>query len=228
MYLIDLIGNFFQHYFGYFSIFGCLIVIIASFYTSSAYKGRSLERYSWLNHFISELGEVGVSSRAQFFNMSLIINGIVLIPFMVGLGIEVRNIWGWLGILAGGWTAISCICVGLFPMNNLKPHIKAATSYFRGGLVTVLLFNLAILLQPNGQVQITKYALIPGILALASYSLFLIIAARMATDPNQLNALDPSQIPDRPRFWILTIIEWSNLFSTLAWFIVVAIYAITK
>ena len=224
----DLLGNYLQHYFGYFGIFGCLIVCIAGIYTSLGYTGRSRERYSWLNHFISELGEVGVSSRATIFNISLIINGIILIPFMVGLGIEVKNIWGWLGIVAGVWVSISCMCVGLFPMNNLIPHTKAATSYFRGGLVTILIFNLAIFLQPNGHVQITKYTLIPGSLAFASYSLFLIIAARMATNPNQLNALDPSQIPERPRIWILTILEWLILFTSLAWFIVVSVSAITE
>ena len=133
------------HNFCYFGLAGCLVVGLTTLYTSLGYTGKAQERYSPGNHFISELGEIGVSTRARIFNSGLIVGGATLIPFVIGLGLYLQDIWAKLGILAGLWTSIACVCVGLFPMNDISPHIKAAVAYFRGGLVTVLLFNLAIL-----------------------------------------------------------------------------------
>ena len=47
--------------FSYLAMAGTGIVVLAIVYAAWMYRGKRGERYSLLNHFISELGEVGVS-----------------------------------------------------------------------------------------------------------------------------------------------------------------------
>jgi len=218
----------FTYNFFYFGLVGCVVIGLTTLYTSLGYTGKARERFSAGNHFISELGEVGVSSRARIFNAGLIISGAALIPFVIGLGLYLQNTWARLGILAGLWTAIACVCVGLFPMNNISPHIKAAIAYFRGGLVTVLLFNLAILAQPAGQALIPEYALIPGALAVVAYGSFLLLAGKMNGIDQSSSNLDPQQVAERPRFWLLPVVEWAVYFSTVIWFFCIALILLLK
>ncbi len=72
-----------------------------------------------------------MSPLAWLFNLGLIVGGLFLIPFSLGLGLSLP---GWLpkmGIIAGLAAATSLSGVGLFPMNNLPPHITVAQTYFR-------------------------------------------------------------------------------------------------
>ena len=45
----------------YFGIAGSLVIFLAVLRSMAAYAGKRREEYSLLNHFISELGEEGVS-----------------------------------------------------------------------------------------------------------------------------------------------------------------------
>ena len=66
--------------------FLALTVLVAGALTTAIpYRGKEGESYSVLNHFISELGEVGVSAFALLFNTSLILGGLALAVFMLGL-----------------------------------------------------------------------------------------------------------------------------------------------
>jgi hypothetical protein len=218
----------FIYNFCYFGVIGCVVIGITTLYTSLGYTGKAQERFSAGNHYISELGEIGVSSRARVFNSGLMISGATLIPFVIGLGLYLQNVWAKLGILSGLWTSIACICVGLFPMNNMSPHIKAAFAYFRGGLVTVLLFSIAILLQPAGQNLIPGYALIPGALAVIAYSSFLFLSGKVNKTAESPASLDPQRIPERPRIWLLPMVEWAVFFSTIIWFFCIAVILLLK
>jgi hypothetical membrane protein len=220
--------TFLIHNFSYFGLVGCLVVGLTFVYTSLGYTGKAHERFSPGNHFISELGEIGVSTRARIFNSGLIIGGAILIPFVIGLGLYLQNTWAKLAILAGVWTSIACVCVGLFPMNDISPHIKAAVAYFRGGLVTVLLFNLAILFQPAGQVLVPEFALILGALAVVAYGSFLFLAGKMGGTEEPSSSLDPQHVPERPRFWLLPVVEWAVFLSTLIWFFCIALIVLQK
>jgi hypothetical membrane protein len=208
------------HYFG---LAGCIIILIAVAVSALCYRGKRQEAYSALNHFISELGEVGVSPQARVFNGGMILAGISLVPFVVGLGLAIDNLWAKLGIAAGLWAAVSCTSVGLFPMNNLTPHIKAAMSYFRAGLVTVLLFGMAIMFQPDGSQVIPRSAVIASLVAVAAYSSFLILMTRRKTTQQVGENLDPEKIPERPRVWVLAALEWVVFFTTIGWFFSVAV-----
>ena len=127
-----------------FGMAGSIVVLACILVPMAAYVGGAGERYSPLNHFISELGQVGVSRLAPVFNAGLIAAGVLYVPFVLGLGAAVGGWWAAAGTLAGLVSAVSVACVGVFPMNNLAPHITAAMTFFRSGLVTVLLFGFAI------------------------------------------------------------------------------------
>jgi hypothetical membrane protein len=218
------ITGFLVAFFKYFGLAGTAIILLAVIYSALGYRGRRQEAYSLLNHFISELGEVGVSGRAWAFNAAMIAAGLLLVPFIIGLGLALGNLWGILSIFAGLWAAISCALVGVFPMNNLAAHSRAAISYFRGGLVMVVLFGVAIWLQPAGAAAVSGYANLFSLAAVAAYATFLILLGRKpkktAEDPQ--SALDPAKVPERPRFWLLPALEWVVFFSTVLWLFGVA------
>lgn len=216
-----------------FGLAGSLLMILTMFITGFLYRGNKGEKFSVFNHFISELGEVGVSKAATVFNGGLILGGAILIPFVVGFGLAINNIWATLGILAGVWAALSCMGVGIFPMNQMKPHVFVAMSYFRSGLVMVLLFGTAILLQKPGAEVITKASILAVLISLGCYAAFLMISDfKKPENKNEgegdtpVSVLDPESEKDRPKYWKTVILEWAVFFSTILWFFIVAVYAI--
>lgn len=217
--LFDLFMNSFK----YFGLAGCLLVALSAFYSALFYTGKTAESYSILNHFISELGEVGVSKKAAVFNAGLVLAGITLVPFILGFGLSLDNIWSKMGTLAGMGTAISCAFVGIFPMNNLTAHVKAATVYFRSGFITVIMLTLAILTQPANQVVIPKYAGIFGALAVLSYGYFLFLTRSQKIGAEETDTLNPNAVTERPRIWRVAIVEWMVFFTTLFWFFCIAL-----
>ena len=206
---------------------GTLIIMIGVVIASISYRGRKQERYSLFNHFISELGEVGISKNAWAFNIGMIIGGILFLPLMVGLGLRLNTVFGWLGTVFGLVAAISATLVGVFSMERLTPHRRAAMTFFRSGLLTVLFFTIAIFTQSGEQKLIPLGLNIIGIIALASYSTFLLtVRNKMDKDENPNYILDPQQQPDRPRVWRSAVLEWSIFFSTLIWFVMAGVYSL--
>lgn len=202
-------------------ITGSLLVMLASLAVALVYRGKKGERYSPFNHFISELGEVSVSRLAWLFNAGLIAGGAVLLPCCVGLGLLIPGAWSKLALLAGCVAAISMALVGVFPMNNLKPHTLVAMTYFRAGLVMVILFTLAIALQAPGQAVVPHAVNWAGMLAILAYGSFLSIMRTSARRGEDI--LNPLQADARPRFWLLPAMEWAIFFTTVLWFLVVGI-----
>jgi hypothetical protein len=101
-------------------------------------------------------------------------------------------------------------------MNNLEPHVTAAMTYFRSGLVTVFFFGLAVQLQPRPAGLIDRRANLASLLAFLSYAAFL---TYMQTGPStEANPLNPDWQFSRPDIWPLAVLEWAIFFSTLIWF----------
>jgi hypothetical membrane protein len=206
--------------FNTFRIFGFAgtgLVILAVFFPALVYRGKRGERYSLLNHFISELGEVGVSSAAWVFNAGLFLGGLILTPYILGLGISFGSLSGWLGTAAGIIAVLGVSAVGIFPMNNLKPHVIAAMTYFRAGLAMVFFFGLAILFQPAGKPVVPPLSALLSLLAILAYGAFLTLPRIFKKEQRPENSLDPEQVPERPRVWALATLEWLVFFSTIAW-----------
>ena len=202
-------------------IAGSVLVAGAVAAVALSYSGAHGERYSLLNHFISELGQVGVSRAAWLFNAALIVSGVLFVPYCIGLGMRVRGVWAYLRMAAGIGAGIFCAGVGVFPMNSLGPHIFTAMWFFRFGLLATLLFGVAILAAPRETAGVSRAAAIFSLLAVAAYGGFLALASVPRAGGG--NPLDPSSYAHRPHFWLLAVLEWAVFFSTILWFLGVAI-----
>ncbi len=211
----------FLEYYSYLAWAGSLVILLSSSIAALAYRGKDGERYRISTHFVSELGEIGVSRLAWLFNGGLILGSFLLLLMMPGVGISLNSAWGYLGTGVGMIAATACLLVGVFPMNNIKPHIKAAMTYFRAGLATVLLFMIAILVQPAQERVIPLYSLIIGAIAFMAYASFLVYMGKN-TKKEATNALDTSFITNRPRFWWMPFLEWMVVIFTILWFLVIS------
>jgi hypothetical membrane protein len=191
--------------------------------TAMLYHAKKGGPYSVLNHYISRLGEVGVSRLAPVFNMSLFVGGLVLLIFVLGLGLYVHTKLGYVASAFGIFSCISCSLVGVFPMNNLSIHDAVAYSFFYNGLVGITLFTLVILF--DKQNKISKWLLIPGIITVASFASYLIMPYIIrSTHGHTLHAhrLARSHIRLNP------ILEWSVFFTVIAWFVLMSIYLMVR
>jgi hypothetical membrane protein len=224
----------------FFGLAGCLVPAAASLTTAVLYRGRKAERYSPLNHFVSELGERGVSRAAPLFNGGLVAGGLLMIPFFAWLAPAVGGVWGILTAAAGVWASASCALVGMYPMSNVAPHVRAATSYFRGGLVSVLVCALGVWLQPAERVP--RGAAAAGAAAAAVYAAFMVVAAiryrRRLAGAGAMSYLDPARMyedsgvsglplrdRERPRVWLVPIMEWLVFVATVGCFFAVSLAA---
>ncbi len=208
--------------YAYLGLAGAALVSLCSLVTALVYHGPNGEPYSLLNHFISELGEVGVSPLAWLFNLGLIVGGLLFIPFSLGLGLALPGWLSKLGMVAGLAAALSLSGVGIFPMNNLPSHITAAETYFRTGLVTVTLFGLAIQLQSKGQVMLSRWANLASLVAAVCYASFILYTG-LSPMPGGTDTLAANFRSSRPPVWPLALLEWSIFFSTILWFAVIAL-----
>lgn len=193
------------------------IIILAIGYASLIYRGHRNERYSILNHFISELGEVGVSKGAWAFNLGLILCGLLFLPYIIWLGSIFQSLLGWLGVAAGVIAGLGVAAVGFFPMNNLKSHGYAAMTFFRGGMAMVILFGLAILFQPPERILVPKLSILLSILAVAAYGSFLALLTNHKKHEQDWENLDPDSVAERPTFWWVPFLEWMVFFTTIFW-----------
>ncbi len=200
-----------------FGFSGTGLVVLAVLCPSLAYRGKLGERYSMLNHFISELGELGVSRAAWLFNICLVLAGLVMLPYVVGLGIAFDSLLGWLGTAAGVIAVLGVAAVGIFPMNNIQAHTVAATTYFRAGMVMVFFFGLAIFFQPAGKETLPQEANVLSLLAFLTYGAFLTWPLFRKKELPAAENLDQQPEPERPRIWALPALEWLVFFSTIAW-----------
>jgi hypothetical membrane protein len=201
----------------FFGMFGTGTVILAVFISALFYKGREDERFSLLNHFISELGELGVSRAAWLFNSGLILGGLSLLPYVIGLGLQLNSLTGWLGTAMGILAALGVTAVGIFPMNRITAHGRAAITYFRAGLAMVLFFGLAIAFQPMEHRTVPLAANFLSLLAFAAYAAFLVRMARINREKTPEDAPDSYIIQNRPRLWLFPILEWAVFFATILW-----------
>ncbi len=202
------------------AVTGTGIVLLGSALSALFYHGKLGERYSPLNHFISELGERGVSRLAAAFNLGLVFGGLCLLPAIIGLGLMLGDLFAWLGMAAGIVAGISLALVGCFPMDAITPHIRAAVTYFRSGLLMVLLFSLAIALQPAETDRLHPLLSLAGVPSILAFGFFLVYS-RVSLKVKD-SALAPLE-NDRPRIWGLAIAEWLIFLTTVPWLLAIGL-----
>lgn len=206
--------------FQYLSFAGTLSAILGSIISAAAYRGKLGESYSPLNHFISELGETDVSRLAWVFNLGLILCGLCLLPACISLGLILDGVWSKLGMVAGAIAAISLALVGVYPMNKLTPHIRAAVMYFRLGLVMVFCFTLAIAFPPAASPVLPRLLGLAGIPAVLAFTYFLLFSRIRYNAPE--DSLSPLET-ERPRIWGTAVAEWAIFLTTVPWFLAIAL-----
>lgn len=206
--------------FMYLSIAGTLFSAIGTLTSALAYKGKSGAAYSPLNHFISELGEVGVSRFAWVFNLGLVLSGLCLIPACVILGLLIPGFLSKIGMFAGVITALSLSLVGVFPMNNLKPHGMAAMTFFRFGLLMVVTFSLAIAFQSGSSTVLPQLFSLAGLPAIFAFSGFLLMMRKENSESHDL--LEPG-FEERPKVWLMPVVEWLIFLTIIVWFLLIAV-----
>ena len=196
--------------------FGLLGVILPMV----VYRGREGERYSILNHYISELGERGVSRWAWIFNLCIFCCGLAVLICTVSLGLGLPGIWAKLGMLFGVVTGLGLIMVGLFPMDNIKPHATAAITFFRGGLLMVLAFSLALLFPPQNEALFSRFFGLVGLIPAAAFGYFLWL---MWTVRDKVDQTLSTQEFNSPSVWKLAISEWAVYFSIILWILILSL-----
>jgi hypothetical protein len=169
----------------------CALPVAGAVSAALPYRGRNGEPYSIWSHFVSELGEIGVSGNAQIFNFSLIAAGLALAAFALGLGLLLRSQYSYVAAAFGVHAALSCGIVGVVPLNSWHGHNLAAGCCFNSSLAAITLFSLAILKEPPG--VLPHWVVIPCVVTMVS----------LAT----LVAL-PSLLP---------VLQWLVVFCMLAW-----------
>ncbi len=200
---------------------GGLVSVLGALVSGAAYTGKAGERYSPLNHFISELGEVGVSRLAWVFNAAMILAGLLLLPCCILLGLLIPGWLSKLGMVAGVSTSIVLGLVGVFPMNRLQPHIRVAMTFFRLGLAMALLFTIAIAAQSEPSPAVPRAAALAGAPAILAYAAF-ILYSDVTTRGTGASGLE-ANFAARPRVWRLAILEWMIFLTTVLWFGAIAL-----
>jgi hypothetical membrane protein len=198
-----------ERWFALSGVIGTSVIAIGSIISAVAYVGSKGEPYSPLNHWVSELGQTGVSELAGLFNLSLIVGGALFAIFMVGLAAVrtgwLRFLYGAIGVAAG----IAGAFVGVYPMNNLDLHGIAALTFFNLGWIAVGLASIDFL--RNRDPRFPWWLAVIGGLTVVAFLGFLYVLAPLLSG-------DGLAAPDvRPDIWIVPILEWAVLIGILAW-----------
>ncbi len=185
---------------------GCVI-------SALGYTGTAGEPYSPLNHWISELGQEGVSARAPVFNGCLVLGGLAFVEFVAGLWrsspSRLRWAFGPVGVLAG----VGGLLVGVFPMNHPTQHVAAAAVFFNLGWVFVLLASAAFVRHPE-----TRHPRWLAGLGAVSVAMFIGFILSLAADPfSRQRMASTGPITGRPDVWIAPTLEWAALISIMVW-----------
>lgn len=202
------------------SLIGVTLGLIGVILPSLVYRGTKGEKYSFLNHYISELGETGVSRLAWLFNLSMILSGTCIMVASLALGLVLPGFWAKAGLVLGVATGVALSLVGVFPMNKMENHGKAAIAYFRGGLLMVLFFSLAIVLQGGENPLVPRALGLVGMIPVLAFGVFMGLMWSVRKDIRA--ALDTTDF-ERPQMWKFAISEWAIYFSFVLWILVIAL-----
>lgn len=183
------------------------------------FRGRSGETFSLLNHFVSELGETPWSPMAWVFNYGLILGGTLVLIFMITLWPILK---GWLGkliVVVGVITSLSGSLVGLYPMDNLAPHINVALTFFYAGLLMTVLFSVFVFTKQNE--KFPRWMAVPGLISFFCFYAFLFLTDPIVPEGTAFEGIS-LVLENRPPILELAIFEWAVIISTLLWIFVLS------
>ena len=190
---------------------GIFILLLSVLIAATSYVGKQNETYSFLNHFISELGEKGVSQFAYIFNGGLILGGAFISFFMLGLAMHIGNSWGLILGAIGLVTGVSAALVGVFPMNQLEIHTAIANTFFYGGLLAALGYTLYVFFSPEP--RLPKITALTGGLTMLAFAAFVWFIPAPLEDGQNIHEI----LKNRPEVWMLPILEWVVFLCVMVW-----------
>lgn len=190
------------------------IVLAGAIAAALPYRGYAGEGYSPLNHFISELGEIGVSRLAWVYNLGLVVGGLGLGGFLVMVSRmmsgRIRLVFLAVSVVA---SLAGAMC-GLFPMEYLSTHRLVSGIFFLTGWLVAATFT--IWLAVYRPVEFPGWLTSPGVAVVIVFMAFIGVYATY--HPADANA----HILTRPEVWTVPLLEWAALLSLLAWMACVA------
>jgi hypothetical membrane protein len=190
---------------------GAAAIGAGSLVAEIAYRGAQGEAYSPLSHYLSELGEVGVSSLALVFNVGLIAGGLCFSTFILGLartrGGAAGLAFGATGVVAG----LAGALVGLFPVNDIDRHTLSTYAFFNLGWATLAIASADFVLRPDRRFP-ESLAVLGGV-SVATFLAF--IATYVASAAGSGQGLQGPIA--RPAFSLATTLEWAAIASILVW-----------
>ena len=191
---------------------GSAFFVVASVVSAGFYMGTQNELFSPLNHWVSELGELGVSRLALVFNIGLFVGGLALALFFAALGRVRRSRLATAYVLVGIVAGVSGAFVGVFPMNNRSIHIVFALGFFVLGWVAVGLASIDIWRRPEA--RFSRWLPVLGAITVAVFLMFLSV---------YIPYLYTGTGSDRPAVSIATVLEWLVLIGIMGWVLVASV-----
>jgi hypothetical membrane protein len=201
-----------MHYGPAIGFIGSAFFMVASVVAAISYTGTLGEGFSPLNHWVSELGEIGVSGLALVFNVGLFVGGLALALFFVALGRLRRSRLAVVYVPVGFVAGVSGAMVGVFPMNNRGIHILVALGFFVLGWVAVGAASIDIWRRPEARFSRWLPAL--GAVTVAVFLLFLSV---------YIPYLYTGTGSDRPAISVATVLEWLVLVGIVGWVLVASL-----
>lgn len=205
-----------------FGILGVGIISLGIAVSVFFYDGRTGERYSFLNHFVSELGEHPWSRAAWVFNSGLLLGGFFVLLFMISLWPVFNGWFGKIIVVGGIVTSVFGSLVGIFPMNNLDPHIDVAMTFFYAGLVVTVLFSVYVFTGFNR--IFPKWVAIPGVFSFVCFFVFLFLADPIIPEDGSLESIF-FVLDNRPPILETAIFEWGVILSIMVWILTISLTA---
>lgn len=202
-------------------VIGTSLIGLGQLVAALLFRGRLGEVYNPLNHFVSELGETGVSAGALAFNAGLLLGGPILIVFMLGLGRRIGSIPGLIFGVAGVACGASGTAVGAAPMNDLLVHLFWARAFFNLGFAAMGIFTLIALI---GRWGVPRRMALPGIGATVAFGAFLAIPQPLGNGGGDMLAAVTAMLnAPRPAVWMPAVLEWLAVLAVLGWALAVAL-----
>ena len=204
-------------------VLGPLTIAVGMLVSGLTYVGVEGQAYNPLNHFVSELGEVGVSDWAIAFNLGLVIGGIFNTIFMVYLASQIRH---WVRYPLGMVGVVATVCgglVGIFPMNNLGPHILVALTFFDLGMVMAFLYSVVFLFKNIH--PFPRWMAVPGFINALSFALFNNFPPAFEAELDFQDGM-AGMLQNRPDLIPLALLEWVVVLGILIWVLILGIYLV--
>lgn len=202
-------------------LIGPLVIGTGMLVAALTYVGIEGQSYSLRNHYVSELGEVGVSQAAWAFNSGLLLGGVFTTIFIIYLAYQLTS-WlrypmGLIGVIA----TVNGALVGFYPMNNLSHHIFVAMNFFNLGMLISFLYSLIFLFSKKH--PFPRWMAIPGFINAGLFTWFL----NFPTEADGITQFQEGMrglVRNRPDVLPMAMLEWAVILGILVWVFSMALY----